>query len=351
MIHPSAIKNWSLLKLCTIIIASPTLCSCSKKNYASKPPYQFKSPDGLPHYKDLHYWAAHPWKWDPSDSIPKPLRSQAIADSSVDVFFIYPTTFLDVKDTDWNAAIDDATLNAKTDYTTILLQASAFNNGTRLFAPRYRQAHFRAFTSNDKQQADAALALAYSDVKKAFEYYLAQYNNGRPIIIASHSQGTIHAANLLKEFFEGKPLQHKLVCAYIIGMPVKEDYFTTIPSCKDSLATGCVVSWRSYKSSYEGEPYVGRETYRSIVINPLSWTNANEYMPASANRGAVLFKFNKIGKGVGAQVHNNILWTTKPRFFGNIFFSRKNYHIADINMFYMNIRQNVQTRIRMFRKN
>jgi len=57
------------------------------------------------------------------------------------------------------------------------------------------------------------LELAYQDVKTAFEYYLKNWNQDRPIIIASHSQGSVHAQRLLKEFFEDKPLAKQLVAA------------------------------------------------------------------------------------------------------------------------------------------
>ena len=153
------------------------LISCQKKNYSNKSTYQFSSVNQQPDYSDLHYWAASPHKWDPSDSIPKPLRKNYVKDSTVDVFFIYPTTFTNAEDTSWNAAIDDKELNAKTDYSTILYQASAFAEQTRVFAPRYRQAHYRSFISSDKKAAAEALNLAYQDVKKAFEYYLKNYNS------------------------------------------------------------------------------------------------------------------------------------------------------------------------------
>ncbi len=45
---------------------------------------------------------------------------------------------------------------------------------------------------------DSAFEIAYADVKAAFEFYLKIYNNYRPIIIASHSQGTKHTGRLLK---------------------------------------------------------------------------------------------------------------------------------------------------------
>jgi Protein of unknown function (DUF3089) len=183
------------------LIIITALFSCSKKNYPAGPEYDFKSPDKKPDYSNMNYWAAHPWKKDPSDSVPKPLRKSYIQDSLVDVFFIHPTTLTANEDTRWNAAIDDAKLNSRTDYSTILYQASVFNEQCRIFAPRYRQAHLKAFFIN----ADTAapyFETAYEDVKKAFSYYLQHFNTGRPIIIASHSQGTKHAGRLLKEFFE-----------------------------------------------------------------------------------------------------------------------------------------------------
>jgi hypothetical protein len=110
----------------------------------------------------------------------------------------------------WNAQLNDETLNNKTDNSPILYQASVFNKQSRIFAPRYRQAHLRAFYTIDKNAKFNSLDLAYSDIKSAFEYYLQNHNHGQLIIIASHSQGTLHAAKLRKEYFENKPLQNPI---------------------------------------------------------------------------------------------------------------------------------------------
>lgn len=320
--------------------------SCSKKNYSNKAVYQFTSNTGIPDYANLSYWAAHPAKWDPSDSVPAPLRKKMPSKQLADVFFIHPTTFTSKEDSASNASIDDAELNSKTDYSSILFQASVFNEESRVFAPRYRQAHYRNYFISDRQKATTAFGLAYDDVKRAFEYYMKKYNNGRPIIIASHSQGTNHAERLLKEYFDGKPLQQKLVAAYIIGMPIAENSFNNIQPCKDSLSTGCFVAWRTYKKGFEGSASVQAEKFKAVVTNPLTWTIDEKPAPASLNEGAVLLKFNKLIEGVSdAQVHKNILWSSKPKFFGNIFLKTNNYHIADINIFYNNIRQNVKARI------
>jgi len=325
--------------------------SCSQKNFSNREIYGFKSNDGKPDYSNLNYWAAHPWKWDPSDSVPAPLRKDYIKDSMVDVFFIHPTSLTDFTDSSWNAAIDDSLINTKTDNSSILYQASVFNEQCRVFAPRYRQAHLRTFYINDKAKADSVFEIAYADVKAAFEYFLGHFNNNRPIIIASHSQGTLHAGRLLKEYFEGKNLQNRLVSAYLIGMPVAENYFSSLKPCKDSLSTGCFVSWRTYKKDYTDTLFVSKEKFKCVVTNPLTWTNTEAYAPNNYNTGGVLKNFNKITRAVvDAQIHQNVLWTCKPKFFGNIFLMQKNYHIADINLFYTNIRENVRTRIKLFWK-
>jgi hypothetical protein len=343
MVH----RNIWLLLLGTGLLAS----SCSRKNYVQAGYYDLKSASGAPDYARLDYWAAHPWKWDPSDSVPLPLNNSQYRDSLVDVFFLHPTSFTDGNATAWNAAIDDADLNEKTDYSSILYQASVFNEQCRVFAPRYRQAHIRAFGTDDLENKKRAFDLAYEDVRRAFEYYLDKWNGARPIIIASHSQGTVHAAKLLKEYFDDKVLRNRLVCAYVIGMPVPENYLSNIPPCRDSLATGCLVSWRTYKRNYV-EPYIREEKYISVVNNPLSWNYKDSSIaPRSMNTGAVLRNFNKVKAGVvDAQIHGNVLWTSKPRFPGSFLIRKKNYHIGDYNLFYVNIRNNVRTRINMFWK-
>ena len=330
------------------IVLVTLLASCSDKYQIFRSNYKFKSPEGKPDYSNLNYWAAHPWKWDPSDSIPAPLRAE-IKDSLADVFFLYPTTYTH-KIKEPNARIDDDYINAKTDYSAILYQASVFNQQSRVFAPRYRQANIKMFFSADKEKAATAFNLAYDDLKIAFEYYLKTWNNGRPIIIAAHSQGSLLAERLLKDYFEGKPLQNKLVVAYIIGWPVPKDYFTSLKICTDSLQTGCICSWRTLRKGFVPF-YLKNDNGNSYVTNPLTWTTGNDFVSRKLNKGSVLTKFNKIYKQTAdAQISNGLLYTRKPKFPGSFFYFSRNYHVADINLYYLNIRENVAKRIAMFLK-
>ena len=83
-------------------------------------------------------------------------------------------------------------------------------DAANLYVPFYRQAHIRVFNEKFKDEGKKALDLAYKDIKSAFIYYLNNFNDNKPFIIASHSQGTVHAKRLISEFIDGKELQKKL---------------------------------------------------------------------------------------------------------------------------------------------
>jgi hypothetical protein len=340
-----------MAKLFPLFLLSVVLLfSCSDKYMVYKNLYSFKSTDGRPDYSNLDYWAAHPWKKDPSDSVPEPLQGE-LRDSVIDVFFLHPTSFTKSPyDNRLSAAIDDTYINAKTDYSSVLYQASVFNQHARVFAPRYRQANISVFFSKEKERADSVFEMAYSDLKTAFEYYLKNWNADRPILIASHSQGSKLAIRLLKEYFEDKPLQNKLVVAYTPGWPVPKDYFTSLKMCSDSLQTGCICSWRTFRENYIPS-YLKNEKVNSFVTNPLNWTTDSTHAGKRLNSGSVLYKFNRVYKQTtDARISNGLLWVKKPKFPWSFLYRTKNYHIADINLFYLNIRYNVQQRISSFNK-
>lgn len=206
------------------------------------------------------------------------------------------------------------------------------------------------YFEQNEEKKKAAFDLAYSDVKAAFQYYLDHYNQGRPIVIASHSQGTTHTQRLLKEFFSGTNLRNRLVAAYLIGMPVPANSFPDIPVCRDSTQTGCFLSWRTFREGYEEKPYDAMDSI-TTVVNPLTWSTSPEAATKEMNKGAVLYKFNKVYKATNdARIHGNILWISKPKFPGSAFYKSRNYHIGDINLFYVNIREDVRRRVGLFWK-
>ena len=308
-----------------------------------------------PDYSNLYYWAAHPSKWDYSDSIPAFLTDE-MRDSSVDVFFLHPTTYTrDFENSNFNADIDDSALNHKTDVTTILYQATVFNGSCRVFAPRYRQAHLKAYFQAESEQSKKAFDLAYSDLRAAFQYYLDHWNHGRPIIVAAHSQGSMHAVRLLQEFFDGKPLQKQLVCAYVVGWQIKKDDFKSLPFGSSPTQTGCVVGWRTYKDDKE-DLMIRREGGNSLCVNPVTWRTDNSWSTNEMHKGAVGKDFNAlVEKKISVEVAPdiNILWVKIPEDIeqrSGMASRFGNFHIADYNLFWMDIRENIKERINAYLK-
>ena len=148
----------------------------------------------VPNYEKTENWAVLPGLY------PSGLREHH-KDSSffskVDVFYVYPTVFLSKKDKRWNIPLNDTDQKRKIIDLAVNFQASAWVDAGRMFVPFYRQAHIRAYDHLDGLGRDALL-LAYTDVKAAFEFYLENYNNGKPIILAGHSQGSTILNLLLK---------------------------------------------------------------------------------------------------------------------------------------------------------
>ena len=326
----------------TLVFANLLLSSC---RVHPRQPFAAEQVPTAPNYSQDRYWAALPWQTDAADKTPDGLSDEQ-AEAEVDVFFLHPPTYTGRKGEKlWNGSVKDADLNERTLESPIKFQASIFNGTCRVFAPFYRQAHLHSYFTDDTLSAKRALDLAYDDVRRAFGYYLANHNQGRPIVIASHSQGTTHSIKLLQEFFDGQALQEQLVVAYIVGIPVLSSAFESLEPCQDSTATGCYIAWRTYKRGYEP-----KQTATDIVVtNPLNWTLTEDYASAEENKGAVLRPFEEIIPAASdAQVYGPVLWASKPKFPGSWLLLGKNYHPGDMNIYYMNIRENVALRSDIF---
>ncbi|MEN9371904.1 MAG: hypothetical protein RLZZ64_979 [Bacteroidota bacterium] len=300
-------------------------------------------------YTNLDNWAAHPSKKDPSDTVPQGLIVEK--EKQIDVFFIHPTTYTGkLEKGKENALITDVELNKKTDESPIRFQASAFNESSNVYAPRYRQAHIQMYQEKDTAILYEKFGIAYNDVKNAFISFL-EHNQQRPFIIASHSQGTTHAKRLIKEMVEGKSIQKRMVAAYLIGMPVEKNYFEKLCPCTDSLQTNCFVSWRTFRNDYD-ESWANRLDTGIVVVNPISWKTTEEILAKDQHRGAILYNMNKTYAGTHqTQVEGSGLWISKPKFPGSFLYKTKNYHVGDINLFYLDIRKNVKQRIQQYQKN
>lgn len=324
-----------------------------------------------PDYAKEQSWAALPEKPGTSAVTPKNVCAISPRDARVDVFFVHPTSFF--SNSQWNQPIDDAQTNARTDSGAIRNQASVFNGCCRIYAPRYRQMTFSGFLKPSKSAA-SALDLAYSDVKRAFTYYLAHYNHGRPFILASHSQGTRHARVLIEEMIDGTPLSGRLVAAYLIGNWIDRDWFAhlkTIKPCERADDTGCVLTWSTIAQDADAEAMrvafakrsgvmddAAAEAFarrRFVCINPLSWSATGEIAPSALDLGAWIYGRGDTPRApepglVSARCDDGALYVSRPDdiAFRLAILPGGNYHNYDYQLAYMNIRANAIVRVNAF---
>ena len=321
-----------------LAIASLILVSC-KTTYNTS---SFKSTavPAEPDYSNQKYWAVLPGQYP--EELKEIVKTELEKDT--DVFFVYPTLLTDKKDSLWNADVNRADLRKTVIEQSVKYQASAFAKAGNLYVPFYRQSHYKIYVPPyDKQEKDSRM-IAYQDVKAAFQYYLKNYNQGRPIIIASHSQGSIMCGMLLQEFFDGTPLQKQLVAAYVPGVKFQDDKFKSLKKMDQPLATGGYVSWNTYKR--KNYPPTYEKWYKgATTTNPVTWDNRTE--TTFDQHLGVLNTDGKIyPNALRLQVVDGLVWSSVPKIPKRFFLSFvKNYHFADINLFWKNIEQNAVNRV------
>jgi hypothetical protein len=318
-----------------------------------------------PDYSDASNWAALPGKQDLADLVPEGVESWAQGAHPIDTFFIHPTGYL--KSSHWTSPMDPGSATEENTQWMMANQASAFNGCCDVYAPRYREATIFSYFV-DSAERDAVLGFAYEDVKRAFDYYLENYNQGRPFIIASHSQGTHHSLRLLKEVIDNSELHRQMVAAYMVGgivIPVSPSWFESmenIKPCQRADDLHCVVHWDTMP---EGNKPMERSE-ASLCTNPLSWRVDEVKASADLNEGAVRPEgtFNKaLGKGedvatgqnferlaapqkgmTWAQCQGGTLYAENLQIEGFTPDDLGTYHESDYSLFYMNIRNNAMLR-------
>ena len=264
---------------------------------------------------------------------------------SVDVFYVYPTLFLDDSDPRWIKELSDTLFKARVLENAVKYQASAWASSGRLYIPFYRQAHIRSYRKLNEGGTDSLL-FAYQDVREAFLYYLKHYNSGRGLILAGHSQGSTHVSMLLKEFFDGKPLQNQLIAAYIPGIGFDKNEFGTIKLMTSPMEIGGFVSWNTHKKKPEQRSlqwHLGK-----AVVNPVTW-DTSRFSARSVHKGFLFNNDKMYTKSVAVHLANGYIWIRPPRFpYRYLAFTMKNYHIGDINLFWEDIRRNALLRSQVY---
>lgn len=295
------------------------------------------------------------------------------AQASADVFYIHPTTGMR-KDV-LNVPIDDPEA-MKIGNLMLMAQATPFNGVARIYAPRYRQTALHVYEKSEDEQQEP-MNRAYADVRRAFEHYATHHNQGRPFFLVGHSQGANHAQRLLSESIQGTPLQKRMVAAYLPGIPlprsVFDDDLRRIPPCIQAAQTGCAAVWGVFgpgKGNDFGDwelaahwnarqqRWMATPGKPLVNINPVSWSKKYPRTAASAHRGAVPFGVDATHftqpRGQLVRVLDDgryalVAPLLPPDLYndGGVF-GGTNYHVFDISLFWLDLRENARRRLNAF---
>ena len=289
-------------------------------------------------YNDPKNWSFREDVGDYKTLLPKNYNTKKDTKFDISVFYIHPTTLYD--SFNWNADTSYFVNNKSIDLC-LENQASVFAGITDLYAPHYREMHIHSYS--DSINGYKAYDVAYNDVLSAFKYFIKHIKHDK-FIIASHSQGTNHAVRLIKEYIsQDKSLLNRLLLSYLIGMNVDHNELL-IPLCEDPKDLNCFLTWRSFNESYYPNNWkYGPDIYS---VNPISF-KVDSNWSRKKNHLGILFPNKKIyfKKTVSASNEQGLLWV---RFPNSIFLKKyktNSYHRADFNLYWLNIRQNLQERL------
>ncbi|WP_426033084.1 DUF3089 domain-containing protein [Caulobacter sp. DWP3-1-3b2] len=179
----------------------------------------------------------------------------------IDCFYVYPTVSSDPGGN--SDMTPDLPEKAVADQ-----QFARFGQVCKLYAPNYRQVTIAALRRVMMGQASTGdSALAYNDVRDAWNDYLARDNHGRGVVLIGHSQGSRILLSLIAKEIDGKPVQKRLVSALILGMntpvdPAKDSY-GSLPLCRKAGQIGCLISYVSFRA--DSPPPAGSKFFGKVA--------------------------------------------------------------------------------------
>lgn len=315
-------------KTALLLVLFWSLSACNNKNSSNT-----STTSKEPNYAEPYYWAA----------IPNSLEKE------VDVFFVYPTLFgntgamnMDITDKNMRSLVQAV----------LLKQAAVFKNDCNIYAPYYRQIAMDVL-SMDSLILDKYFSIGLADVEKAFDYYIKNLNNGRPFILAGHSQGSMVLIQLMKDKLENSKLMDKLVAAYLIGYSITDNDLSQFKCMKIAEAAddiGVIITYNTQTEFATNSPVL---LANANCVNPLIWKTTTEYAAKELNLGAVFFKDNGevdsiVPQYTDACIDNNGALIVSSHDSDNLnigSFPKGVYHKFDYSFFFSNLCENVAVRI------
>lgn len=283
-------------------------------------------------------------------------------EKEVDVFYLYPTAWHKLDQNEPNICEINNPSMLKGSKTAFGRQATAFETTGNIYAPYYRQVDaVYSLSLSLEEQEKLVGGIPTSDVISAFDYYIKNYNQGRPFILAGHSQGSNVMLYLLANYMKENPqVYERMIAAYVIGYSVTPEYLENNPHLKFAQGPNDIGVIISYNT--EAPIVIGNNPVLlpgALVINPITWTREEKLATAEESLGSILlnaqgefessvknYADGRIDKTRGVVVCSTVdVEKLSP---GNQVFGKGVYHSFDYPFYYYNIRENAANRTKVF---
>ena len=282
---------------------------------------------------------------------------------AVDTIYLYPTSYLD--DSENAKPICDIDNQQMRDRARVIYenQGTVYEESTNVFAPFYRQSNiYQVIDLNYKELEEYQEREQRTDIYAALDYYFEHYNEGRPFILAGHSQGSIMTKIVLGEYMQAHPEYYeRMVAAYPIGFSITETFLEEHPYLKFAEGaddTGVIVSWNTEGAGNKEQFNLVVEP-GAISINPINWKRDDTYAGFEENLGSRIMneetgEYEIINGVADAQVdteRREVICTAKNVEYDPAeLFWTESLHGHDNEYYYENLRENVKTRVEAYLK-
>ncbi len=275
-------------------------------------------------------------------------------DKPVDVFYLYPTAWAREEGESVLCPIDHKGMRTRAG-DIYGVQATAFETVGNMYAPYYRQmdAGF-VLEQTEENRTKYTNGVPKTDIVAAFDYYIQNYNDGRPFILAGHSQGAMMTKELLFDYMKENPdVYDRMIAAYVIGYGVTDRELKDYPHLKFAESandTGVIISYNTEAPNMTAANPTAPAG--SVAINPISWTRSNTTASANESLGSyveVNGTYQKVMNLADATVDLErgtvICSTVNPEDYRSAeLFPLGIYHGMDYPFYYYNLRENAQVR-------
>lgn len=277
----------------------------------------------------------------------------------VDVFYLYPTAWQKGPNDTNYCSVDNVSM-IKGANGAFNRQATAFLPVGNIYAPYYRQADamYTLTMPTIEQQDEAVRIIPAADGVAAFNYYLENYNKGRPFILAGHSQGSNVLLYILSQIKDQPDVLNRMVAAYVLGFSVTKDYLAKNAPLKFAAGpddTGVIISYNTEAEGVTSSPVVRPG---ALAINPISWTLTDLEAPKEDNAGSIrpvtmaLSDLTPVKGLASAQVDTErgvvVCKSVDINKFSMQGLPAGVYHSYDYPFYFYNIRQNAQNRVEKY---